>query len=54
MSTMAESQRKDLGIVLLSLEPLTQEEKRLPLRLIRVQFYADRPPGDTTWGPPTD
>ena len=48
MSTMAESQRKDLGIVLLSLEPLTQEEKRLRRRLIRVQVCADKPPGDTS------
>ena len=47
MSTMGESQRKDLGVVLLTLVPLTQEEKRLRRRFIWVQVYADKPPGDS-------
>jgi hypothetical protein len=41
MSTVAESQRKGLGTVLLALEPLTQEDRRLRRRLIRVLVYAD-------------
>jgi len=41
MSTMAQSQRKGLGTVLLALDPLTREEKRLRRRLIRVLVYAD-------------
>jgi hypothetical protein len=41
MSTVVESQRKGLGTVLLALEPLTEDEKRLRRRLIRVLVYAD-------------
>jgi Ca2+/Na+ antiporter len=41
MSIVAESQRKGLGTVLLALEPLTQEEKSLRRRIIRVLVYAD-------------